>query len=164
MLTLKETPKEPCCEKCGQSLPTPPPLTLAGKISKLKSAVSPNLRNRRISLHEAFLTLLDILAELEARPAVNFNPLWTPPIQVAPLPNVYPPIVPIQPTTGDPVCPTYPTVTCRNTAEKTTYPHAKIEAVNAVSDATGFVEAVERAEKSETPKYAERYLDYMGGK
>lgn len=132
-----ETPKEPCCEKCGQSLPAPPPLTTRERIERLAKVIA----GLKPSLCKVALAdIAEILTELEARPAVNFNPLWSPPIQTAPLPNVYPPIYPpaspTYPTTGDPLPSRWPTVTCRNAAEKTSYPHAKIEAV---SDATGYV-------------------------
>lgn len=128
-----ETPKEPCCEKCGQSLPTPPPLTTRERIERLAKVIA----GLKPSLCKVALAdIAEILTELESRPQLSFTPTL-PPIQTVPWnPPIYPPAVPTYPTTGDPLPSRWPTVTCRNAPEKTSYPHAKIEAV---SDATGYV-------------------------
>ena len=130
---VKEKTSDPCCEKCGQSLPPKPPLplTLREKIDRLRSEWGANPRVRRVSIFFVIHRILDILEELESR-QVTFTPLppnqtpWPTPFS----PNVYP-----RPTTGDPLPSQRPTVTCRNsgTAVKTTFPHAMIESVNAVT-------------------------------
>ena len=138
MLTVKETPKEPCCEKCGQSLPTPPPLTTSGKIDAAEAL----LKEWPSGADDAFAkAVIEILRELEKRPYINTVLTSVPPIQTwppyapntVPIPQFHEP----RPYTGDPVYPTYPTVTCQsgqNTAAKSPTPFA----VNSTSQADGF--------------------------
>jgi len=129
-----EKPKEPCCEKCGQSLPQPPPLTVSGKIEEMRK-----MTNALVSIktRALFLLLAEILDELEKRPAFNFAPLTQPPTQTVPY---IPPYNPWPGQTGEPVWPnTYPRIIC-NTNEVSARGSESFTARGPVSDATGYVE------------------------
>lgn len=128
---MKETVKEPCCDKCGQSLPQPPPLTTSEKITQAKKLLKESRAYLGLKSEPIFELLIDILGDLEQRPTVTF-----PPIQTFPTlpPNGTVPWNPPLPTPyfGDPLPGRWPTTTCQSTGEKTTHPVA-------LSQADGFV-------------------------
>lgn len=164
MLTVKETPKEPCCEKCGQSLPQPPPLTISERIDRLAETVKHLMLGR--TLRHFLADIVEVLRELEKRPVFNYT-LTQPPVPIFPPtlpPNGTIPWTPDKTYIGDPPPNHWPTTTCRNTNEglanastpdnppkpvfltgmsvapRRVFNDAPAGQPTAVSDATGYVE------------------------
>lgn len=125
---MKEIAKSPCCEKCGQSLPTPPPLTVKEKIADLRAYLKSTIgfgSTTRVALNK----ILDVLEDLESRQPFTFTNL--PPVGTVPWnpsPMIYPPVNPL-PTTGDPISPPSYTISCST---------GEVDSVESVGDATGY--------------------------